>query len=110
MKTQATRGSLIDMLTGLKDKTRVQSFTNHGSYRGHNNQCVLVAGPEKLPVRDVLHYLMQLLGQSMDGYSGGSYVIDSATPLWLAPELNVASDEIIIGYDAQWNVATHCIW
>ena len=83
-------GELIDRLKKMPEDRPVICDTGQHpgkfmSYRGCYEDLAVEPTDEKITAGKLLNHAEQALGNTFEGYKGGSYTMTEDTPLWLAP-------------------------
>ena len=66
------------------------------SYRGHYDQLALATGDKSMSVDDLVKHCTAAVGETFNGYKGGSYTMTRATELYVA-NWGKTSDTRIVG-------------
>lgn len=79
-------GKLIDQLKKYNPSTKVKlGFGNPHSYRGYYED--LAFEPvENTTIGEMLEHAKSALGETFEGYKGGTYLMDKWTDVWLAQD------------------------
>jgi hypothetical protein len=83
-ETQLTLGELIDALEAMPDGAVVANLCDPDSYRGYYSDLYFEHQEGTRPAADLLADCREAMGQAFEGYRGGTYYMNAATPLWIA--------------------------
>ena len=84
-ETQMTLGKLIGVLEAMPAGAEVANLNSADSYRGYYEDLAFARENGTRPAADLLRECNLAIGREFDGYKGGTYRMDSLTPLWIAP-------------------------
>ncbi len=77
-------GELIDQLKQYNPDTKVRlGFGAPHSYRGYYD-CLAFEPVENTTIGEMLEHAESALGETFEGYKGGTYLMDQRTDVWLA--------------------------
>lgn len=84
-ETQMTLGKMIATLEDMAPDSAIQSLDGVHSYRGYYSDLAfeLVDGVETT-AGALLEMCRSCMGQSFEGYKGGTFWMSGATPLWIS--------------------------
>ena len=83
-ETQLTLGGLIDALEAMPADAVVANLCEPDSYRGYYCDLYFEHQDGTRPAADLLADCREAMGQKFEGYKGGDYWMNAATPLWIA--------------------------
>ena len=100
-----TLGALIDELRSLPQDRLVVGFGSPYSHRGYYSDLSFEPVESTQSVAQLLALAQSCLGRTFQGYKGGDYIMDAATPLWLS-QYGDADQMRIMGLDISSEVVS----
>ena len=107
-------GAIIDALEKAREDARVQCdfggfvVTGVDSYRGHYSDIALsYSERDGLSAGELLALLRDADGKEFEGYKGGKFKMDRATPVWVANYGRSHGVAVVGVEDRDWRVVIH---
>ncbi len=101
-RTQMTLGTLIAALERMDGTMLVEGLCYPHSYRGYYSDLAFSISEDRRPVADVLAMARGCMNRTFEGYKGGTYRMESNTPLWIAEYGSCGLR--MMGVDAEGNI------
>ena len=83
-ETQMTLGKIIATLEALPGDRLIDGICSPHSYRGYYIDLAFEPSAAKITAADALRMCRSVMGQVLEGYKGGDFVMGALTPVWLA--------------------------